>query len=124
MRHTVGVNPVVTLLSLVAFGSLLGLPGALMAIPIAAVVQLLLDHFVLRPEAATAQAPAGRDGLSVLRVDAQELARDVHNRWLEQEATLPADGVNAVEETVEALATDLDELLAHVCDEEPRDRLP
>jgi predicted PurR-regulated permease PerM len=119
MRHTVGVNPVVTLLALLGFGSLLGLPGALMAIPIAAVVQLLLDHFVLGPAAIQAQAPSGRDSLSVVRYDTQELVRDVRNQWRDQAAELPADGVNAVEETVEALAADLDDLLTHASTAEP-----
>jgi predicted PurR-regulated permease PerM len=119
MRHTVGVNPVVTLLALLAFGSLLGLPGALMAIPIAAVVQLLLDHYVLRPEPVMAQAPVGRDSLSVVRYDARELVRDVRNQWRDQAESLPVDGVNAVEETVEALAADLDDLLASAADGAP-----
>ena len=112
MRHTVGVNPVVTLLSLLAFGSLFGLPGALMAIPIAAVVQLVLDRLVLGPETTMAKAPAGRDNLSVLRLDAQELVRDVRNRWRKQAEDLPAEGAAGIEETVEALAADLDALLA------------
>jgi predicted PurR-regulated permease PerM len=112
MRHTVGVSPVVTLLALLAFGSLLGLPGALMAIPIAAVMQLLLDRFVLRPAAAQSDAPRGRDSLSVVRYDAQELVRDVRSQWRDQEQALPVSGGSAVQETVEALAADLDDLLA------------
>jgi predicted PurR-regulated permease PerM len=118
MRHTVGVNPVVTLLSLLAFGSLLGLPGALMAIPIAAVVQLLLDRFVLGPGAVLAPVPSGRDSLSVVRYDAQELVRDVRSQWRDQAEALPAAGASGVEETVEALAADLDDLLARASEGE------
>jgi len=117
MRHTVGVNPVVTLLALLAFGSLLGLPGALMAIPIAAVLQLLLDRFLLRPEAPQA-APPGRGSLSVIRYDAQELVRDVRGQWRDQAQALPVSGGSAVEEEVEALAADLEDLLASAAGEE------
>ena len=39
MKKTVGVNPFVTLLALFAFSSLFGIAGALMAIPIAAIIR-------------------------------------------------------------------------------------
>jgi predicted PurR-regulated permease PerM len=51
MRKAVGVNPFVSLLALFAFSSLFGIAGALMAIPIAAILQLLLDRFIFRPTA-------------------------------------------------------------------------
>ena len=46
MSKAVGVNPFVSLLAFFAFSSLLGFAGARMAIPMAAILQLLLDHFV------------------------------------------------------------------------------
>ena len=49
MHKAVGVNPFVSLLAIFAFSSLLGIPGALMAIPMAAIIQLLLDRFVFDP---------------------------------------------------------------------------
>ena len=49
MRKAVGINPFVSLLSLFAFSSLFGIAGALMAIPMAAIIQLLLDRFVFHP---------------------------------------------------------------------------
>ena len=61
MRKTVGVNPFVSLLALFAFSSLLGLAGALMAIPMAALVQILLDRFVFGPAAIEPELSAGRD---------------------------------------------------------------
>ena len=51
MRKAVGVNPFVSLLAMFALSSLFGIAGALMAIPIAAMVQLLLDRFVFGPTA-------------------------------------------------------------------------
>jgi predicted PurR-regulated permease PerM len=46
MRHTVNVPPVVTIVALLIGGALLGIVGALLAIPAAAVVQLALAEFV------------------------------------------------------------------------------
>ena len=43
MKDTMGVNPIIILLSLVAFGSVFGFAGALLALPLAAIVQLFLD---------------------------------------------------------------------------------
>jgi predicted PurR-regulated permease PerM len=109
MRRAVGVNPVVTLLSLVGFGQLFGMPGAMLAIPIAAVVQLLLDRLVLHGR--EPMALDGRDRLSVLRAEAQELAQDARNQLRGKPADLIDDG-ETFEDTLEALATDLDALLA------------
>lgn len=47
MRHSMGVNPIIVLLSLIAFGSVFGFVGALLAIPLAAIVQLLVSRVVL-----------------------------------------------------------------------------
>ena len=47
MRHSMGVNPIIVLLSLIAFGSVFGLVGALLAIPLAAIIQLLVSRVVL-----------------------------------------------------------------------------
>ena len=67
MNRSVGVNPFVTLLSLAAFSSLLGLPGALLAIPMAAIIQLLLDRFVWTADTSDNQQGMGRDYASVLK---------------------------------------------------------
>ena len=47
MRHSMGVNPIIVLLSLIAFGSVFGFVGALLAIPLAAIIQLLVSRVVL-----------------------------------------------------------------------------
>ena len=47
MKHSVGVNPIITLLSLIAFGSVFGFVGALLALPLAAIIQLLVSRVVL-----------------------------------------------------------------------------
>ena len=116
MRQAVGVNPFVTLLALFAFSALLGIPGALVAVPLAAMIRILLNRFVFRPGALEPEVPAGRDLASRLRQEAQELAQD-----LRQQARLtPGGSEDQVKQTeqvmdeLEALATDLDRLLAQV----------
>jgi predicted PurR-regulated permease PerM len=110
MGREVGVSPVVTLLALLAFGTLFGLAGAILAIPLAAVIQLLLDRFVLGP-AAVDNTPEGRDRLSLVRYEARELAQDVRKLLREKEVDLD-DEADRLEDQLEALAADLDSLLA------------
>ena len=47
MKHSMGVNPIIVLLSLFAFGSVFGFIGALLALPLAAIIQLLVSRVVL-----------------------------------------------------------------------------
>ena len=47
MKHSMGVNPIIVLLSLIAFSSVFGFMGALLALPLAAIIQLLFSHVVL-----------------------------------------------------------------------------
>jgi predicted PurR-regulated permease PerM len=47
MRHSMGVNPIIVLLSLIAFSSVFGFAGALLALPLAAIIQLLVSRVVL-----------------------------------------------------------------------------
>jgi predicted PurR-regulated permease PerM len=118
MRKAVGVNPFVSLLALFAFGSLFGIAGALMAIPVAAIIQLLLNRFVFEPETAETEGAAGRDYASRLRYEAQDLVQD-----LRKQARLKKGGSGRrVEQTdqimdeIETLATDLDALLTQAGD--------
>jgi predicted PurR-regulated permease PerM len=114
MSKAVGVNPFVTLLSLFAFGSFFGVAGALMAIPIAAIVQLLLNHFVFQPSTVETEVPEGRDFASRLRYETQEFTQD-----LRKQARVKKSGseqnvtqIDQVMDEIETLATDLDVLLA------------
>ena len=112
MGHTVGVSPVVTLLALVAFGTLFGVAGTLLAIPLAAIIQLLLDRYVLAKRPVEEAPPPGRDRLNVLRYEAQELVADARKQLREKSSVALDDEADAVEDAIEALATDIDSLLA------------
>lgn len=114
MRKAVGVNPFVTLLAIFAFSSFFGLAGALMAIPMAAIIQLLLDRFVFHPEAMEPEASAGRDYSSRLRYEAQDLAQDLRKqaRLMKGGSDSRVKQIDQVMDEIEAITTDLDALLA------------
>jgi predicted PurR-regulated permease PerM len=116
MRKAVGVNPFVTLLAFFAFSSLFGIAGALMAIPIAAILQLLLDRFVFHPAAMEPEVSEGRDYASVLRYEAQNLTQDLRKqaRLKKGGSTLRVKQIDQVMDEIETITTDLDALLAQV----------
>jgi predicted PurR-regulated permease PerM len=116
MRKAVGVNPFVSLLAIFAFSSLFGIAGALMAIPIAAIIQLLLDRFVFHPGVMEPEVSAGRDHVSRLRYEAQVLAQDLRKqaRLDKGGSDLMVKQTDQVMDEIEALTTDLDSLLAQV----------
>jgi len=114
MKKAVGVNPFVTLLAIFAFSSLFGIAGALMAIPLAAIIQILLNRFVFHPAAMDLEVSAGRDYASRLRYEAQDLAQD-----LQKQARLNKRGsdqrikqIDHVMDEIETITTYLDTLLA------------
>ncbi|HMD82337.1 MAG TPA: AI-2E family transporter, partial [Anaerolineales bacterium] len=114
MKKAVGVNPFVTLLALFAFSSLFGLAGALMAIPIAAMIQLALNHFVFQQPTVEMEVSEGRDYASRLRYEAQDLAQDLRKqaRLKKRGSELEIKQIEHVMDEIETITTNLDGLLA------------
>jgi predicted PurR-regulated permease PerM len=114
MKRALGLRPLVTLVALTAFGTLFGVLGALIALPLAAVIQLLLDRRV-SSAGLQAENDAERDQLGRLRYDAQELIEDVRKVVRKRETTPEDPGGTGeyLEDTIEAIALDLDKLLAY-----------
>jgi predicted PurR-regulated permease PerM len=111
MKRTVKVNPIVTILAITAFGYLLGFLGVLMAIPLAAIIQVVLDRSLLRPAEKKIEEPVGRDNLSVLHLETQEFINDIRKLVRKKETGATADGADEVEDAIESIATELDGLL-------------
>jgi predicted PurR-regulated permease PerM len=114
MKKAVGVNPFVTLLALFAFSTFFGLAGALMAIPMAAMIQLALNHFVFKQETVELEISEGRDFASRLRYEAQDLAQDLRKqaRLKKGGSELEIKQVEQVMDEIETITTSLDALLA------------
>jgi predicted PurR-regulated permease PerM len=116
MRKAVGVNPFVTLLAIFAFSSFFGIAGALMAIPMAAIIQLALNRFVFHQAAMEPEVSAGRDHASRLRYEAQDLAQDLRKqaRLMKGGSDQRVKQIDQVMDEIETITTDLDALLAQV----------
>ena len=107
MDRAVGVNAVVTLLAIAAFGTLLGIGGAIMAIPLAVIIQVLIERLLLNAAEAEPEI-VGRDQVAVLRYQIQGLAQDLRERIRTSDSHTEED---LVEEAWESIAGDLDVLL-------------
>jgi dGTP triphosphohydrolase len=114
MRKAVGVNPFVSLLAIFAFSSFFGIAGALMAIPLAVIIQLALDHFIFHPVDSEANEAGGRDITSLLRYEAKDFTQD-----LRKQARVKKNGsdqrvkeIDQVMDEIEGITDDLDTLLA------------
>lgn len=113
MDRAVGVNAIITILAIFAFGALFGLGGAIMAIPLAAVIQVLFNRFVFEPAGAISDHPDGRNRYSILRLQAQELAQDVRKQVRRKEDAAEPEA-DRVEDLIEELAIDLDGAFARL----------
>jgi hypothetical protein len=117
MDRSVGVNPVVTLLALLTFTSFLGLPGAILAVPLAAIFQMLVDRFLLGPDAVEQEPPAGRDYINRLRYETQGLVQDIRKQ-IRRKGQDPVRGTDGIRDEIEAIARDLDSILAQAAESE------
>ncbi|MGL4651621.1 MAG: AI-2E family transporter, partial [Caldilineaceae bacterium] len=129
MDKAVGVSPLVSILALTFFGMLFGLSGAMLAIPLAAVIQLVLNRTVFseRPPAAgngpaaslnlaemENPAAAGRSKLDRLRMEASALAQDVRKQLRSTsvgDGSAISEGDSALEDLIEVTAGALYTLL-------------
>jgi predicted PurR-regulated permease PerM len=120
MNQSVGVNAIVSILAIAAFGLLFGLGGAIMAIPLAAILQILLNHLLFEapvPEQTLLASPEEGNGvrtrISVLRLQAQELAQDLRKQ-VRADTNSGQPEEEQAEDELEAIATDLSSLLAQM----------
>lgn len=121
MDHSVGVNPIISMLALAAFGVLFGLLGALLAVPMAAILQIVLNRVLFKTPITEDTAPAtnvpadmSRSRLGVLRLEAQYLMQAVRKqaRSAEESDAPLEDGSEQTEDDIEAIAAELDSVLA------------
>jgi hypothetical protein len=118
MDRAVGVNAIVSLLAIAAFGALFGFAGALLAVPLAAVLQILVSRLLFEPgdtngtnSSAEAFSPPQRHRWARLQFESQELAQDAR-RLARTYDGLNDDTSELILDEVEAIARRLDEYLA------------
>ena len=115
MDRAVGINAVVTLLAFAAFSSLLGLLGGLLAVPLAAVLQIIIIHFLFKPNNVQ-EAINQRDRFGVLRYDTQELAQTLRLNARDDNED-HNETRDILEDNLEAIVVDLDKLLVQASQE-------
>jgi predicted PurR-regulated permease PerM len=111
MDRAVGVQPIVTLLAIGIFADLFGVLGALLAVPLAAAIQVLIDRLIHRNPADHQEAIGGRDQIAVLRYQARDLAGDLKQNARQEAAQ---DDDQDLEAELEAWIVNLDGMLARV----------
>jgi predicted PurR-regulated permease PerM len=78
MKHSMGVNPIIILLSLIAFSSVFGFVGALLALPLAAIIQLLVSRVVLTAAESAKRAQEKEQEVQSLLDESQELMQTIY----------------------------------------------
>ncbi len=110
MNNAMGVNPIIIMLSLVAFGSVFGFPGALLAIPLAALIQLIVDQIVRSSDEEKSRFQGDEIGVQSLMEEHQKLLQMIHaasgnGNSFSNEVSEP------VQMEINSIAQELDELL-------------
>lgn len=78
MKNAMGVNPIMVLLSLIAFSSVFGFAGALLALPLAAIIQLLVSRAVLSAAEAGRQSRNKEMAIQALIDENQKLMQIIY----------------------------------------------
>ncbi len=78
MKSSTGVNPIIVLLSLIAFSSVFGFAGALLALPLAALIQLLVSRVVLLAAESASQAENRKIQLQAMLDESQKLMETIY----------------------------------------------
>lgn len=89
MGRSVGVSPIMVILAFFTFSTLLGITGAFLAIPLAAILQVLMDHLVVHAGVSSAEEPSAgptnmmstmRAQIRRLRAEGLQRLRSGHGR--------------------------------------------
>jgi predicted PurR-regulated permease PerM len=78
MKDSMGVHPIIIILSLVAFSSVFGFPGALLALPLAALIQLIVDRIVQSSNEARERFQEDEIGVQSLMDENQKLLQMIY----------------------------------------------
>lgn len=110
MDRAVGISPVITLLAFAGFAALFGPVGALLAIPMAATLQVLFLAWLERTDPIEADL-TGRSLADRLRYEIRHLSNDIAAYLRQKDADSHSDS-DEPEEGIEQILTELEELLA------------
>ncbi len=78
MKNSLGVNPIIVLLSLIAFSSVFGIAGGILALPLAAIIQLLVSRVVLMAAQSAREAQNREAQIGTLLDESQKLMQTIY----------------------------------------------
>ena len=104
MNHAVGISSLVGLFAVLACGTLYGTLGVFIAIPLAVVVHVLLDHILINPELSSERDTE----VDALRVRIQDLHHQLRTRLRARESRIQMD---TDVQTVDQVADNIDQQL-------------
>jgi hypothetical protein len=78
MKSSAGVNPIIVLLSLIAFSAVFGFAGALLALPLAAIIQLFVSRMVLTAAESARQAQERDLQIKTIIDESQKLMETIY----------------------------------------------
>lgn len=110
MKDSMGINPIIILLSLVAFSSVFGFPGALLALPLAALIQLVINRAVHAADEANDRIPQREISIRSLIDENGQLRQLMHDN--SGNGNSPAREIpENLRAEINSIAQDVDELL-------------
>ena len=117
MQRAVGVSALVGLLAVLAFGTLYGILGVLLAIPMTAVIQVLLDSLVINAEPTAAPESLVASPWTDLRARARALRQQARRRLRSRPSRMGIDPasadhvVDAVDQRIEVAVERVEQLI-------------
>jgi predicted PurR-regulated permease PerM len=118
MQHTVGVSALVSVLAILGFGTLYGLLGVFIAIPMTAVIQVLLDSLLVNAESVgEPEGPVGSPWAG-LRTRVQALRQQARVRLRARTSRMGSDAgtvdhvVDAADQQIEVAVGRVEEIIA------------
>lgn len=116
MKDSMGVNPIIILLSLVAFSSVFGFPGAVLALPLAAMIQLIINRIFVPIDDTNRQFLDTEADVLTLMDESKRLL-DIFNETSRNDGSFfdeiaPSDWVE-----IKSIMHDLDDVLQKLKDE-------
>lgn len=115
MKQSVGISSLLSLFAVLAFGTLYGVLGAFVAIPLTVIVQILLTHIFINPDPVAETAdPTAQQSTEALRTQLQELRYRLHVRLQERDSRLQ---IHSLETTTDQVADTLEQRLEHAVEQ-------
>jgi predicted PurR-regulated permease PerM len=115
MKNAMGVNPIMVLLSLIAFSSVFGVAGALLALPLAAIIQLTVSRAVVSAAEANRQAQDKEKNVQALIDESQALMQSIYETSNRNPAFQDLPEADRLE--IYNLAEELNQLLGKIKEE-------